>query len=68
VRILGSSSLCCAVLSWLNLVAVPEYVGKGTVDTIAEARSQLVHGKIFACGTLEVLGGHKHEDQAGTSQ
>lgn len=67
-RTLGSSFQCCTVLSWLSLAAVPECVGKGTADTIAEARSQPVHGKILACRTLEVLGGHKHEDQAGTDQ
>lgn len=55
-------------VGWLNLAAVPEYVGKGTADTIAEARSQPVRGKILACRTWEVLGGHKHEDQAGTDQ
>jgi hypothetical protein len=56
------------VLSWLNLAAVPECEGKGTADTIAEARSQPVRGKTLACRTLEVLGGHKREDQAGTDQ
>jgi hypothetical protein len=65
---ISSISVCCTMLSWLNLAAVPEYVGKDTADTIAEARSQLVHRKTLACRTVEVLDGHKHEDQAGTSQ
>jgi hypothetical protein len=56
------------LLGWLNLAAVPECVGKGTADIVAEVRSQLVRGKILACRTLEVHGEHKHEDQAGTGQ
>jgi hypothetical protein len=56
------------VLGWLNLAAVPVCAGKDTADTVAEVRSQLVHGKILACRTLEVRGGHKHADQAGTGQ
>lgn len=65
---LGDIFVCCTLLSWLNLAAVPECVGKDTADTTAEARNQLVHEKTLACGTLEVLGGHKHEDQTGTGR
>lgn len=68
VMLLGSSFVCSTVLCWLNLAAVPECVGKDTADTRAEARCQLVHRKTLACRTLEVLRGHKHEDQAGTGR